>query len=49
MAVIREAGEAFMKRPEVHPVWPHQLTVPSEQVAEQSQEGPNPFQMEPTM
>ena len=28
MAVIREAGEAFMKRPEVRPVWTHQLTVP---------------------
>lgn len=27
MAVIREAGEAFMKRPEVRPVWTHQLTV----------------------
>ncbi len=28
MAVIREAGEVFMKRPEVRPVWTHQLTVP---------------------
>lgn len=28
MAVIRETGEAFMKRPEVRPVWIHQLTVP---------------------
>lgn len=28
MAVIRQAGEAFMKRPEVRPVWTHQLTVP---------------------
>lgn len=28
MAVIREAGEAFMKRPEVRPVWSHQLAVP---------------------
>lgn len=28
MAVIREAGEAFMKRPGVRPVWTHQLTVP---------------------
>lgn len=28
MAVIREAPEAFMKRPEVRPVWTHQLTVP---------------------
>ena len=27
MAVIRQAGEAFMKRPEVHPVWSHQLAV----------------------
>lgn len=27
MAIIREAGEAFMKRPEVRPVWSHQLTV----------------------
>lgn len=28
MAVIRQAGETFMKRPEVRPVWSHQLTVP---------------------
>ena len=28
MAVIREGGEAFMKRPEVRPVWSHQLAVP---------------------
>ena len=28
MAVIREAGEAFMKRPEVRPVWTRQLTIP---------------------
>lgn len=28
MAVIREAGEAFTKRPEVRPVWTHQLSVP---------------------
>ena len=27
MAVIRQAGDAFMKRPEVRPVWSHQLTV----------------------
>ena len=27
MAVIRQAGEAFMKRPEVRPVWSHQLAV----------------------
>lgn len=28
MAVIREAGEAFIKRTEVRPVWSHQLAVP---------------------
>ncbi len=28
MAVIREAGEAFMKRPEVRPICTHQLAVP---------------------
>ena len=27
MAVIRQAGEAFMKRPEVRPAWSHQLAV----------------------
>ena len=27
MAVIRAAGDAFMKRPEVRPVWSHQLAV----------------------
>lgn len=28
MAVIREAGQDFLKRPEVRPVWTHQLAVP---------------------
>ncbi len=28
MAVIRECGERFMARPEVRPVWTHELTVP---------------------
>lgn len=28
MAVIRECGERFMERPEVRPVWMHELTIP---------------------
>ena len=55
MAVIREAREAFMKRPEVRPVWSHQLAVPVEQAAAvpemptQDPDGPAPFQTGPTM
>lgn len=55
MAVIRQAGEAFMKRPEVRPVWSHQLTVSVEQTAAaqeipaQDPDGPAPFQTGLTM
>ena len=55
MAVIRQAGKAFMKRPEVRPVWSHQLTVSVEQTAAaqeipaQNPDGPAPFQTGPTM
>ena len=55
MAVICEAGEAFMKRPEVRPVWSHQLTVSVEQtvavpeIPAQNPDGPAPFQTGPTI
>lgn len=37
MAVIRENGERFMARPEVCPVWAHELTVPVEEQCQQSE------------
>lgn len=37
MAVIRENGERFMLRPEVCPVWAHELTVPVEEPCQQSE------------
>lgn len=37
MAVIRENGERFMSRPEVCPVWAHELTVPVEEPCQQSE------------
>ena len=37
MAVIRENGERFMSRPEVCPVWAHELTVPGEEPCQQSE------------
>ena len=43
MAVIRENGERFMSRPEVCPVWMHELTVPVEEPCQQSEPEPEGF------
>lgn len=43
MAVIRENGESFMARPEVCPVWAHELTVPVEEPCQQSEPEPEGF------
>lgn len=43
MAVIRENGERFMSRPEVCPVWAHELTVPVEEQSQQSEPEPEGF------
>lgn len=43
MAVIRENGERFMARPEVCPVWAHELTVPVEEPCQQSEPEPEGF------
>lgn len=43
MAVIRENGERFMARPEVCPVWAHELTVPVEEQSQQSEPEPEGF------
>lgn len=43
IAVIRENGERFMSRPEVCPVWAHELTVPVEEPCQQSEPEPEGF------
>lgn len=43
MVVIRENGERFMARPEVCPVWMHELTVPVEEQCQQSEPEPEGF------